>query len=137
MGTSIVRESLEFRRGQNSKRSLGVGRWHDHPEIMAFDELAKSRGYEDVTPSDYPLKASRSGGMDSGITYLAIYENPDTHVGLKVFVRDRSKTSPTRSLYAVYAYNKETGEFGFVKNIEEYFDGDYYWDYAKTMVGKK
>jgi hypothetical protein len=82
---SKLSESLDFKRGQGSKKSLNVGIWKDAPHLAEFIQRIEGLGYQAV-PGDYPTEWDGVDGRTvatfrRGDKYLKIREYKDPWTG--------------------------------------------------------
>ena len=121
----IIRESIEFKRGQASKKALDVGRFHDDPNLRWFHDEALERGYKETTPENYPT--------DPDINELILLGNYDRgNINLRLYTSIDNMNTSDYNYNSFYIYST-IGDNIVDEPFGEWASNDYWWDRVETL----
>jgi hypothetical protein len=124
----IVREAIDFKRGQTSKKALDVGRFHDDPNRKWFHEQALERGYKETTPKNYPT------GPDSDeLIHLGTYDKGNIRLDV-VTSTDREYLNIGSDDYDAFYIESYIGNEHVYEPFGEWVGNDYWWDQVETLA---
>lgn len=121
----LVRESIDFKRGQTSKRALTVGRFHDNPSLKWFHDEALERGYKEITPDNYPTEPDANEISD-----LSIYEKGK--IQLHLYIHGKPDHDDEYGSFHIKA-TIDDGDPFVHDAVGEWANSDYWWDHVETL----